>query len=145
MWWDLDKEAGSSSLRSLGEGGWNLTAGSLGVMQCCCRDYICSISSRSQVLRVHLWGRREFTVLGCKCGGYESKEEGAWISSQICHKIKVQKHDKPDWRKSREPEFMRSFWRGVRDVNAAWRYDKVSVLRLGSEDQSQSAWLSPAR
>jgi len=95
-------------------------AGPLGVMRCCCRDDICSISSRSQVLCVHLWGRREFTALGYERGRYEAKEEGAWSSSQICHVIKAQKHDKPDWKKSREPEFMRSFWRGARDVNAAW-------------------------
>lgn len=83
-------------------------------------------------------------MLSYTCGRYEPKEEGEWSSSQICHRIKVQKHDKPDWKKSRESEFMRSFWRRVRDVNAVWRYDKVSVLRLGSEDQLQSARLSPA-
>lgn len=91
------------------------------------------------MLHVHLWGRREFTALGYKRGRYEPKEESGWSSSQICHAIKVQNRDKPDWRKSRESGFVRSFWRGVRDVNAAWRYDKVSVLRLGSEQQLQSA------
>lgn len=83
-------------------------------------------------------------MLGYKCGRYEPKEEGAWSSSQICHMIRVPKDDKPDWKKPREPEFMSSFWRAVGDVNAAGQRDKVSTLRLGSEDRLQSARLSPA-
>lgn len=86
----------------------------------------------------------EVTVLSYKCGRYEPKEEGAWSSSHICHMIKVPKDDEPGWRKTREPEFMRSFWRAVRDVNAAGQHDKGSTLRLGSEDRLRSARLSPA-
>lgn len=88
---------------------WGKVAGILGqpasLMQRCCRDYTCSISSRSQVLCVPLWGRREFTVLGYKSGRYKPKEKGVCLSSRICRMIKVRTRDKPDWRKSRDSEF----------------------------------------
>lgn len=140
MWWDLDKDTGSSSWGSLGEGNWAPLAGTLGVMQCCCWDYIWSTSSRSQVHYMSL------------CEAEESWQRwaanlawGVQGSSQTCHMAKVPKRDKPAWSTSRHSEFMRSFCRGVRGVRAAWQYDRASRLGPGSEGWLRSAWLSPAR
>lgn len=110
---------------------WAPLARTLGMMQCCCRGYVWSTSSRPQVLPVHLWGRRQFTALGCKPGvRSEPKEEGVQGSSPICHVAKVQKRDKPDWSASRQSEFR---FRGIRNVSAAWQYDRTSRLGPGSE------------
>lgn len=95
--------------------------------------------SRPQVLQLHLWGRRELTVLGCKpgrrCAGLQphlshGKAAKTW-QSRLQHMQAIWIH-----------EVLQQRGQGCQ---SCYQCDRASRLGLGSEGWLWSAWLSPAR